>query len=135
MASQMVMDAVEARLSAWTRCPIIGFNTVGEPPADASEFLRVQFPVVDETQISVGAPGSQLFREEGGIWFALCIPVGKSIKPYGAWIDELRDLFRAKQFDGVSTYEAPPATQDNDAENGNYVRQSFVVEYYADILR
>lgn len=135
MASKLVVDAVENRLAAmWSHTPVIGLNTVGETPADGTSFLTVQYPVATEEPASVGSPGSNVFREEGGFWLVLSVPRGQGLGVPMTWIDELRAMFRAKQFGGVNCVGASPAYQDDNIENGAYVRLSSVITYYADIL-
>ncbi len=135
MSSASVMSAVAARLAAnWTHTPIIGPNLGGSVPADGSAFLAVTYPVSDETMISAGAPGSNLFREEGAFRLVLAVPAGLGLDPYLAWIDELRAVFRAVTFSGVLTWEAPPASIDDEADDGGYLRLSIAIPYRFDIL-
>lgn len=135
MASLAVMNAVEARLRAgWSRALIVSeANTEGAQPLDGGPYLTVTYPVADETQISVGAPGSNTYREEGAIRFVLSVPFGTGLLQWAAWINELRDLFRGKVFDGIVTWEAPPFAVNDDTENGTRFELSFAVPYRYDI--
>jgi hypothetical protein len=135
MASQLVVDAVEARLAAnWTNCPVRGANASGDVPADGSAFLVVQYPVANEEHIALGPVGQRTFRELGGIRFVLSMPAGQGASFGLGWADQLRALFRAQQFAGVSCLAASPPRIDDGNESGGYFRLSVVVEYYADIL-
>lgn len=134
MASRTVKDAVEARLAAnWTNCPIQGINLEGETPADASPFLMVQYPVSEEQQITIGAPGNNVWREEGALRFILSIARGTGVDQGLTWIEELRSLFRGKQFSHVSTWAPSAAVLDDTNDAGNYWRLTFAVPYYFDI--
>lgn len=133
MASSAVFNAVHARLAAnWSRCPIISLNSIAEAPAPA--WVAVLFPIATEEQKSIGAPGQNIFREVGSIRLVLAIPRGAEIAPWLAWMDELRALFRAKNFDPVRTYEATPATLDDRNDDGPVWLLTSAVEYDADFL-
>ena len=135
MSSASVMSAVAARLAAnWTHTPVIGPNIGGTVPADGSAFLALTFPVSNEAMISTGSPGSNVYREDGAFRLVLSVPVGLGLDPYLAWIDELRTLFRTATFDGVLTWEAPPAAIDDEADAGGYLRLSVAIPYQFDIF-
>lgn len=134
MASKAVMDAVAARVAAgWSRTPVTIPNVDATVPSDASAFLTVEFPVANETQMSVGAPGANVFREEGAIRFSLSMPVGRGFNPWLGYMDELRSLFRDQTFAGVDTFETPPPSIDRSAD-GAYREMSFSVAYQYDIF-
>nr|WP_143846004.1 hypothetical protein [Bradyrhizobium cosmicum]QDP27015.1 hypothetical protein FNV92_34895 [Bradyrhizobium cosmicum] len=64
MARQTVIDAVTARLKAnFTLCAVLDQDEAAQPPADGATFLTLQFPVAIEQQISIGAPGNNVWRE------------------------------------------------------------------------
>ncbi len=135
MASAAVMAAVRARLDAnWTRCPVAYPNEKQTTPAEGSPFLAVQYPVATEERMSIGAPGSNLYREEGAIRFVLEIPRGAGIDEWTVWLDEVRALFRGKRFDNVVTFAASPAVLDDRADAGNYWALSSAIPYQFDIL-
>jgi len=135
MASQAVVAAVNTRLeAAWTTLPVIGPNLQGEPPADGSAFLTVQYPVASEQQKSIGAPAANVWREEGAIRFVLAIERGQGVDQGLQWADALRALFRGKQFSGVTTYAPSPPVIDDSNDDGLYWKLTFVVSYYFDII-
>jgi hypothetical protein len=135
MASTAVMAAVEARLAAvWTYTPIYTPNSGRLVPDDNSAFLAVEYPAATEEQISIGAPGANTWREEGGFRLALAIPAGVGL---GAWperVDELRAAFRGAEFGGVRTYQASPPAEDGETDNGAYYVLSIAVAYEFDII-
>jgi hypothetical protein len=61
-------------------------------------------------------------------------PRAAAVDPYRDWIDELRALFRGKTFDGVVTWDASPASFDDDNDRGNYYALTCVVEYQFDLI-
>jgi hypothetical protein len=139
MVAKAVIDAVEARLGAtWTSLdgtsvPVFGINTNGQTPIDGSPFIEVQYPVANENQITIGAPGANIFRESGGIRFVLNIRRGLGVAQGMGWADELRALFRGKKFGGVKTWGVSSPVLDNSNDAGNYWTLAFVALYYFDI--
>lgn len=135
MASVAVMAAVEARVATyWTASDVFTPNTVGETPVDGTPFLSVQYPVANNEQISVGSPGAEVFREEGGIRFVFSIPRGQGISYYQSLLEALMDHFRAKQFSSVTTFAPSAAFTDDSSDVGNYWLLTSVVPYQLNIL-
>jgi hypothetical protein len=134
MARKAVVDAVEARLATlWNGPRVVGLNTFGEAPEDGSAFVVVQYPVANEEQITVGAPGNNIFREEGAIRFVINAVRGSGQTQALLWADELAALFRAKEFDGVRTFAPDSPAIDDRNDEGNYYSLAIVVPYWHDI--
>jgi hypothetical protein len=124
MAGKAVEDAVAARLAAsWTATAIVEDDTTGQGPADGSPYVTIEYPVAREDQITIGAPGNNVFRESGAFRIKLVSPTGQGLDQALAWIDQLRAIFRGKQFSGVTTYAPSPGAVDN----SNYVAGKFIV--------
>lgn len=134
MASAPVMAAVRARLGSWARCPVELPNEGEQAPAGTDPYLLIQYPVATEEQITVGAPGANVFREEGVIRLVLYIPRGAGVDDYAAWVDELRSLFRAGQFGGVTTFAASPPILDDRSDTGKYWSLSCAIPYQFDLF-
>lgn len=135
MAQKAVVDAVEARLAAnWSATPYFGLNGGGEPPADGTPFLEVQYPVANTEQISIGSPGANVWREIGAIRFVLSIRRGQGVAQGLGYADTLAALFRGKQFNAVNTWGPSSPVLDDSNDRGNYWTLSFVVTYYFDYL-
>lgn len=135
MAINKVIDAVEARLAAnFTRCTVFGFNLAAEsePPQDGSAFLQVSYPAANNTQITVGDPGNNLWRENGAFRLALFARRGEGIAGARVWMAELADLFRGKKFDGVQCWGPTSPALDDRNEEGVYFILSIAVPYQAD---
>jgi len=133
MASEAVVNAFETRaVENWSRCPINGLLHKTERADESASFLQFQYPVANEEQISVGAPGANVWREEGVARLVLLMNRGEDRSTMLQWADELRALYRGKHFDGVETFApSPPAIDDNNDE-GNFYRLSIAVPYQFD---
>ena len=135
MASKAVMDAVDGRLAAaWTRAPIYGPNAPEQMPNDAGAFVSLMFPVADEKQITLGEPGTRLYREDGAFRVVLSVPLGSGMSPWLEWIDEIRSVFRGVVFDGVTTWEATPPAINSESDDGAYMLLSVAVPYQFDFI-
>lgn len=135
MAGKVVVDAVSARLAAnWTQTAIIEDDSSGQGTGDGSPYVTIEYPVSREDQITVGSPGNNVFRESGAFRIVLVSQIGTGLSQPLAWIDQLRVIFRGKQFNGVTTYAPSPAAVDN----SNYVGGKFVVSssvpYFTDLF-
>ena len=139
MASSAVVSAVEAQVAAnWTYTPIILPNQEGLVPNDGSAFLVLEFPPVgDEKQISIGAVGQRVFREEGAFVLTLCVPIGGGVNPTATpWLDRLdalRAALRGQAFANVNTLGASPAHENGQSDRGAYYELATAVAYYADL--
>lgn len=136
MGLSAILAAVSDRLAAeWTRCPVREPNAKNRNTPEADEpFVEVQYPVMISAGISIGEPGSNLYRDEGAIRLVLNVVRGKGIVEAAVWIDELRDLFRGKIFDGVRTFAPSPPVIDDRNDDGRYYLLSFAVPFEHDYL-
>jgi hypothetical protein len=135
MAGKVVVDAVSARLAAnWTATAIVDDDTTGQGTGDGSAYVTVEYPVAVENQITVGSPGNNVFRESGAFRIKLICPTGTGLSQPLAWIDQLRAIFRGKQFSGVVCYAPSPGVIDN----SNYAAGKFIISssvpYYTDLF-
>ena len=135
MASLSVITAVNALVAAnWTQTPIYTLNVDTKVPADNSPFLEVTFLVANETQSSFGAPGSNVYREEGGFRCILNVPVGRRLDTFLGWVDDLRAALRGHVSGTLVLWEAAPAVQGERTEDGAYYQISFAVPYRYDLF-
>ena len=138
MPLKMVVDAVEARLAAeGTGCPVFGINLQGDTPEDGSEFVQVSYPVATGSQISIGSPGSNVYREEGTFRLAVHAQRGTGVAEGLAKADQLAAMFRGKILDGagnIRTYAPSSPAIDDRNEEGMYYTLSVSVPYEADIF-
>lgn len=153
MASAAVMAAVESKLATvWpTLCtnagltsapPIIPPNEGSGAPADGSGFLAVEYPVANEQMMSVGAPGANIWREDGGFLLTLVAPIGGGLRnsatPWAALMDALRAAFRGSTItvgSGFMTvFEASPPAFKEDSERGAYCELSSAITYWFDVV-
>ena len=135
MALKLVVDAVEARLAAaWDRCPVYGVNLQGDTPDDAGPFLQVSYPVANGEQLTVGAPGANVYRETGAFRITVNAERGAGLSEGLAWAEELAALFRGKEFGGVQTFAPSSPAIDDRNDQGNYYTLSIAVPYQADLF-
>jgi len=134
MASSTTIAAVDARITTYWAGIYYGTNEKGQTPADGAAFLVTQYPVANAEQISVGSPGNQLFREEGGIRFVLSIPRGTGVSYYLGLLETLLGYFRAKTFSGVRTFAPTSPVLDDSNDQGAYWRLTAVVPYHLNTL-
>jgi hypothetical protein len=143
MASSDVMAAVDARIATYwavtdpatsAAVPYYGLNEEGETPASGGAFLAVQYPVANAEQKSIGSPGAQVFREEGGIRFVLSIPRGQGTSWWMQQLEALLAHFRAQKFSGVNTWAPTSPVLDDSNDQGAYWRLTAVAPYYFDTL-
>ncbi|XUM25116.1 phage tail terminator-like protein (plasmid) [Bradyrhizobium oligotrophicum S58] len=135
MASAALMTAVAARLAGnWTLCAVVEDDTTGLGPGDGAPYVTLEYPVAREEQITIGAPGNNVFRETGAFRLVLVSPTGQGLAQPIAWMDQLRAIFRGKHFSGVTTYApSPGATDTSNYSAGRYVVSSSV-PYYIDLF-
>lgn len=137
--SAAARSAIAGLIAAnWTHTPIIGANSDGKVPVDDSAFLTVTFPVADGEMLTIGAPGSNFWRETGGARVVLSIPAGKGTNevdaPWEDRLDALRAALRGKNTNGVITWEPSPVTYDNRSDDGAYFELTFAVEFQLDVI-
>lgn len=133
MAQAPVFQAFADRLEIfWDRCPVLDGLATRKPPADGGPFLTLQFPVSRSDQISIGAPGANVFRETGVCRLVLSVPSGVATAAALAWADDLAALFRSRRFDGVDTGAPDSAVLSDAEEAGAYAVLSVLIPYTFD---
>lgn len=152
MASAAVMSAFQTRItSAWAGLcagrsfatfPVVYPNTGTSAPRDGSAFLAVEYPVANEEMKSSGAPGANIWREDGATVLTLCVPRGVDLlasgTPYAGLVDDLRANLRGKTLTVgsgfLTTFEATPPAFRPDSDRGAYCELSTAVAYWFDIV-
>lgn len=133
------MTAVAAKVAAnWSHTPIIAPNTEAKGPNDGSAFLAITYPVAVEEMKTFGAPGANVFREDGAFRLVLSIPMGGGLNPtdtpWASRFDTLRAALRGQLFDNVTTFEASPPVVQDDSDEGEYFKLSTAVAYKFDVF-
>lgn len=133
MASKAVVEAVEARLGpVWNGLAVYSPNSPeGETPADAAQFLQLQFPLADAERMSIS---NRLYRETGGFRVIINGERGAGVSQILTWAEQLMTLFRDVTFDGVKCEVPSPPFLDDSNENGSYFKASIVVPYTYDFI-
>lgn len=129
------MDAFSARLSSnWTATAIVPPDEVASGPADGSAYVTLEYPVAKEDQITIGSPGNNVFRETGVARIVLNSPSGQGVSQAADWIDQLRAIFRSKQFAGVTTFAPSPGIENKSNYQAGRFVMSAAVPYYFDLF-
>lgn len=135
MAGKAVVDAVSARLAAnWTTTPIVDADTTDGGPGDGTAYVTIEYPVATENQITIGSPGNNVFRETGVFRIVLNAPSGQAIGQAVDWIDQIRAIFRSKQFGNVTTFAPSPGIVNNSNYQGGRFVMSCAVPYQFDLF-
>jgi hypothetical protein len=134
MPSTAVIDAVEDHLAAnWSACPVIGLKTPGDRPANFQPFVVVQYPVANSEQLTIGAPGANVWRTEGA--FRIVLHFDKRQQMLGVGMaEQIATLFRGKHIGAVRTLAPSPPVADDSNDEGGYFRLSFAVPYHHDLI-
>lgn len=105
MAGDTFRDAFRTRLAthcatvpATTRSPLDLINTGEDPDAAAPGYIYLEFPGGSEAQYTTGAPGSNLFREQGQVTVKVATPLGSGRDTAEVDAATLRNRFRADRF-------------------------------------
>ena len=92
------LDAVIAAASpaiTWVRKDTT--NTTTDPDV-ATGYFDLEFPGGSEAQYTFGAPGSNLFREQGQVTIRVCAPLGASRDLAETYASQVRNLFRGQTY-------------------------------------
>lgn len=135
MAGAAVVSAVAARLAAnWTATTIVDADSVDVGTLDGAAYVTIEYPVAQENQITIGSPGNNVFRETGAFRIVLNSPSGQSPSQSLALIDQLRTIFRSKQFSGVTTFAPSPGVINNSNYQAGRFIMSCAVPYQFDLF-
>ncbi|MCE4223401.1 hypothetical protein HCU64_06525 [Methylobacterium sp. C25] len=149
MPLKLVVDAVEGRLAAdWSsetavqarldaglgECPVFGVNFEGDTPAEDGTFVQVSYPVANGEQLTIGAPGSNVYRETGTFQLDVMARRAGGVADGLTLADQLAALFRGKEFGGVQTFAPSSPAIDDRNDNGRYFILSVAVPYQADLF-
>jgi uncharacterized protein DUF4128 len=135
MASAALITAVNKRLNDnWSGTAVVEDDTTRQGPPDGSAYVTVEYPVSRENQITIGTPGANVFRESGVIRLLMSFPTGTGTLHVTTLMDQLRALFRSRQFDGVTTFAPSPPAIDPTSYQGGRFKVSSAVPYFVDLF-
>lgn len=122
------MAAVDQRLAElWTHCPVAVLNVDGEVPAGSGEFLVVQYPVSNQTQVDLA---ERLFREDGTVRFVVLTQRGVGAQQARDWGAELGAMFRRFRSGSVRFLLPSSPFFDNSNDAGSFFVATVVVDYW-----
>ncbi len=134
MASLTPATRIVERLRAnWTATPVFEAGRFEKLPQPPSAFVVIEFPGGFEEQETVGAPGSNVFREEGVFFLHVMVPSNRGDMTARGLCSQLAVIFRAQTFEGVVCY-APNPPQNSSRSDGTYFGLSFSVPYFYDLF-
>jgi hypothetical protein len=118
------MTAVGGRLADnWSTTAIVDPDVTDSGPADGSAYVTIEYPSSKENQITIGSPGNNVWRESGAFRIVLNSPSGQSAIAMLVLMDQLRAIFRGKQFSGVTIFAPSPGF----ITQANYQAGRFIV--------
>lgn len=104
-----------------------------DPPDGATHWIAPDFPGAVEEQITVGAPGANIFRESGTFQVHVFGLAGLGDTQLTTYAEAIRTLFRAQTVDSIRYYGADPPLIGEGSENGRWLRATVAVEYEYDL--
>ena len=137
MARLAVVTAVNAWLAAnWTATPIVKMNdSESKPPALGAQYIQATYPLANEEQVSIGAPGNNRWRETGAFQIKVYGKRGSGLSDTLTKADALAALFRGQRIAAdMQCNEASTAVLQDDNDQGNYFVAGVIVNYNHDLL-
>jgi len=105
MSSTAAYDAIKARLNSWTTTPVVYEDPFYELPGTPAPFVFVEIFGTSFDQETAGAPGNNMWREDGVAYLNVMIPSGMSSRDARVIADGLVALFRERQAGSVRINE------------------------------
>lgn len=125
MSSVTPAAAIEAKLRAdYTDADIFTANELDQPPQQGTPFVVLEFPGGTAEQITVGAPGNNVFRERGAFMTHVMVPAASGAAVARQMADDIAAIFRGQTFSGVRC-QAPFPPQEDTGPDGNWFGVSF----------
>lgn len=134
--AKAVADAIEARLGAtWTSTDgtvltVIGRNGQGMPPADLTPHIEIEYPITNESQLTLGDPGNNFYRQEGVFRLIVNEVRGLGASRARGWADELAALFRGQTFSSVACFDVDGPVEDESNDDGAWFKLAIAVRYW-----
>jgi len=147
VASLYVRDKFKTEVLAWiatkpTAYPLVdiydpqNFSPPKAVNAVMPTFLALQYSPALENQASIGAPSKNLYRESGVAFLHFCCDISVTPSTILALAEEVRAIFRGKQFDRIRCYDVdPPVLGDGAAilSFGNWYGCVIAIDYEFDV--
>ena len=140
MSSLHVRRAFDVALAAWGELPVVQIDdpeTVKAPSIRDGMWVGIQYsPAVEGTK-SFGNPGSNLYREQGVVFFHVVAPLSTTIEEILTKAESLRLYFRGTRFDGLKLFDVDPPHLEAGGglpKLGNWFGAMVAADYTYDIL-
>ncbi len=121
-------SAIRARLAAnWTTTAVAWPNE--KFAAQETPWVAVEIRGSGEEQLSIGAPGANLFRAAATLWLHVFVKRNTSDATALAYAEQLAAIFRGQSFSGVLCQAASIYGGDEGSEDGKWWRRSVAVPF------
>jgi hypothetical protein len=94
MASLTAFDAFATRLADWTTTPVVFENEFYELPDEPAAFIYVEVFGDAYDQETTGAPGENMWQENGVTYLHVMVPSGRGSRLGRDYANQLLYLFR-----------------------------------------
>lgn len=101
---------------------ILRLNETTQTPLDGGSWLRLEFPVANDTQTILGRG----YRETGAFRVAVATEIGSGLAKSNTWCEQVADIFRNQKFDGVDC--RTPTTREG-IDDGSYFIAAVIVPF------
>lgn len=137
MSSITAFSTIKTYLDAnWSSTPLYYPNDDTTPPEPPSAFVFVEMTGIMYDKASLGAPNSNLYRENGLLWLHCMVPSGSGSETARTHLSGLADLFKDKSLptaDGEIRFRAAVIGYGSPGDDeGNYWRLSMNIEWERD---
>lgn len=143
MSSDVVYTTIRAQLEpSWTACPILWenekFPTDPDPGDKTVAWIAVEISGSLYQQASIGSVpvSSNLWREEGAVWFHVFVPAGTGSVKARQLAKQICDVFKAASLTttlgALRFYGGSIGMGEKLPEDGNWWRVSATLDWKAD---
>lgn len=127
-------NALRNRLEAnWNTTPIGWVNEGFDWPNPPVPFIFADVMSLAASQITIGAPGNNLFREQGALNITVFVPLNSGQDLARQYATTLATFFRAKDFNGVVCRSPRISHGRVDDVNGNWFRIDVFCPFHYDL--
>ena len=130
MSSPSAFDAFADRLADWTATDVAFENDDYRVPGTPAAFVYVEIFGDSYNQETIGAPQENMFLEQGVTYLHVMAPKGTGSKESRVHANNLMNLFREQDIDGVKIEEASIGAGEPGTEFKNYWAMTVTLNWY-----
>jgi hypothetical protein len=133
MSTAITFTALEDYLRAeWTATPIVFENETSPIADDPAAFVFVEIFGDYLAQETFGAPGENLWREEGEIRAHVLVPNGTGTRVARGYASDLADFFKEVEVSGIHFRQMSIGAGEPGRDDGNYYRMTLSIDWSRD---